>query len=375
MDNSAGARGNKESKLDMTDEVYERLADQINALPSSFPRTQSGIEIRLLKKLYRPDQASLAAQMGRKMESAEEISARLGLPVEELTERLEEMSRCALVTVEDREGVHHYRLSSFIYMFGYFCWPEIEVKLDHELSHLFTQYMMLQEPAQGILGTHPPGHRVIPAQKAVDRVWILPYDDVRALLLQGKSFFVADCLCRVEQELLGTRKCSFPLRTCLAISKEELPVIEGVDKISQKEALALLDEVEEIGLVHTVENNVKDIWYICACCGCCCMFLRGITQMGIEKSVAKANYYSEIDPTKCTGCEICVDRCQVGAISMKEGLAVVDLSRCIGCGLCVTGCPDEAAHLHKRPDDQLIHPPADFNAWEEERLRSRGLTE
>ena len=41
--------------------------------------------------------------------------------------------------------------------------------------------------------------------------------------------------------------------------------------------------------------------------------------------------------------------------------------------MCVTGCPSDAAQLHKKPDAQLIQPPADFTAWEEERLRNRGL--
>lgn len=369
MGKSTDTRGNKESKLNMTDEVYERLADQLNALPNSFPRTQSGVEIRLLKKIARPEEAWLAGQLGRTMESAEEISARVGLPVEEVTERLRVISRRGLVRVADRGGVHHYRLAPFVV--GVY---EAQFHtMDHELAHLFEQYMMLQGTAQGILGTHPPLHRVIPAQKAVKSEWILPYDDVRALLLQAKSYSVRDCICRVEQNLLGSRSCSFPLRNCLIFSGVGRPA--GQASISQEEALAILDEAEEIGLVHTVSNNVKDVFYICNCCGCCCAILRGITQWGIENSVAKANYYSEVDPTECTGCEICVDRCQVGAISMNEGLAVVDSSRCIGCGLCVTGCPDKAVHLHVRPDAQLIHPPVDFMAWEEERLLSRGLAE
>jgi len=368
VDNSAETRGNKESKLDMTDEIYERLAEQLNTLPNSFPRTQSGVEIRLLKKLARPEEAWLAGQLSRKTELAEEISARVALPVDEVTERLQVMSRRGLVQVDDRKGVHHYRLAPFLIGF----YEDQFLTMDYELAHLFEQYMMLQGVAQGILGTHPPQHRVIPTQKAVKSEWILPYDDVRALLLQAKSS-VHDCICRVEQDLLSSRSCSFPIKNCLILNMEECPA--EPDSLSREEALALLDEAEEIGLVHTVSNNIKDIFYICNCCGCCCTILRGITQWGIENSVAKANYYPEIDPAQCTGCEICVDRCHVGAISMKEDLAVVDLSRCIGCGLCVTGCPLMAAHLHKRSDTQLIRPPADFTAWEEERLHSRSLIE
>ena len=365
MGKSAADRDEK-TNTNLTDEVYERLADQLDALPNSFPRTQSGVELRLLKKIAQPEEAWLASQLGRKMESVEEISARVGLPVEEVTERLGAILRRGLVRVENRGGVQHYRLAPFL--IGIY---EAQLDwLDHELAHLVEQYMMLQG-AKGILGTYPPIHRVIPAQQAVKSEWILPYDDVRALLLRAKSYGVRDCICRVEQDVLDSRSCSFPLRNCLNFSRAERPA--GPDSISQEEALTILDETEEIGLVHTVSNNIRDVNYVCNCCGCCCGILRGITDWGIEDSVAKANYYSEIDPDECMGCEICIDRCQVSAISINDGLAVVDANRCIGCGLCVTGCPDEAAHLRKKPDAELILPPKNFTVWEEERLRSRGL--
>jgi len=339
MDKSAADR-NEKSDINLPDEVYGRLAEQLNALPNGFPRTESGVELRLLERIANPEEAWLASQLGRKTESVEEISARVGLAVDEVTERLQAVLPLGLVQVENRGGVYYYRLAPFLV--GIY---ETQLdRMDHELAHLVEQYMMLQG-ARVILGTHPPVHRVIPAQNTVKSELILPYDDVRDLLLKAKSYAVRDCICRVEQNILGDRSCNFPLRNCLNFSSAERP--EGPDSISQEGALAILEEAEEIGLVHTVSNHVRGVGYICNCCGCCCAILRGITDWGIENSVAKANYYSEIDPSECMGCEICVDRCQVSAISMQDGLAVVDTSRCIGCGLCVTGCPDEAAHLHK----------------------------
>jgi ferredoxin len=115
--------------------------------------------------------------------------------------------------------------------------------------------------------------------------------------------------------------------------------------------------------------------YVCNCCGCCCGILRGITDWGIESSVVHANYYSEIDPDECVGCGVCVDRCQVKAVSMENGRASVDRRRCIGCGLCTTKCPSGAARLIRKPENEIVHPPADFDAWEKERLRNRGLSE
>jgi len=350
------------------DRVYERLADQLDALPNGFPRTESGVEIRLLKKIAAPDEAWLAGQLGRKMESAGEIASRTGLSEPEVTERLREMLRRSLVRTEKHDGVRRYRLSPFLV--GIY---EAQLgTIDHELAHLMEQYMMLQG-AKGILGPYPAVHRVVPAQQAVKTEWILPYDDVRALLMEMKSFIARDCICRTEQDLLGDRKCDFPVKNCLAFSPIEGAF--GPFGISRDEALAILDETEETGLVHTVSNSVEGVNYVCNCCGCCCGILRGITEWGVENSVARANYFAETDIDTCVGCETCVGRCQVGAVSVPDDVAVVDRSRCLGCGLCVTGCPSDAMHLRLRPDAEVVHPPVSFSAWEEERLRSRGLTE
>lgn len=363
----ANTQANQWSEPHITDDIYERLADQLNALPNGFPRTESRVEIRLLKKMVKPKDAWLAGQLGRKLESADEVAARVGLPVGEATRNLREMLCRGLLKTEKREGVRRYRLQPFLV--GIY---EAQLEtIDHEMAHLMEQYMMLQG-AKGILGPRPAIHRVVPARQATKTEWILPYDDICRLLRQAKSFIVRDCICRVEQDILGSRACSFPVKNCLAISTLEGAF--GANGISQGKALAVIDEAERIGLVHTVSNNIIDVNYICNCCGCCCGILRGITQWGVENSVARANYYAEADPDVCTGCEICVDRCQVSAVSIDGFAAVVSRDRCIGCGLCVTGCPDEAIQLRRRPEVELFHPPADFAAWENERLSSRGLT-
>jgi ferredoxin len=120
------------------------------------------------------------------------------------------------------------------------------------------------------------------------------------------------------------------------------------DDISQQEALALWTS-RRVGLVHTVSNVMKGIGYVCNCCSCCCAIMRGITEWGIENSVARANYYAVIDSDECLGCGTCIERCHVHAISDQDGVSVVDRDKCIGCGLCVTGCPNEVARLERRP--------------------------
>jgi electron transport complex protein RnfB len=141
--------------------------------------------------------------------------------------------------------------------------------------------------------------------------------------------------------------------------------------ITRAEAIALLDEAERVGLVHSVSNFRTGMFYVCNCCGCCCGVLRGVTEFGLAHSVAAAAYRAIVDADTCTGCGVCVDRCQVKAIALHEGVAVVDAARCIGCGLCVTGCTPEAVRLERLPDTEVVEPPEDFTAWENARLANR----
>lgn len=352
----------------MTNDVYERLAQALDRLPNGFPRTPSRVEIEILKRIFSHDEASLAVQLRGTLEPVDAIAERIGESTSELRGALMNMARRGLVWFDKEAGKPRFRLAPFIVGI-YEAYLE---EMDHEFAHLVDQYM-LDGGAQGIMKPQPALHRVVPAQSAVKSEWILPYDDVRSILLESKAFGVRDCICRVQQEKIGRRRCDFPLRICLNFSSIERPA--GGDDISQDEALAILDKAEEIGLVHTVSNVAKGIGYVCNCCGCCCGILRGITEWGIENSVACANYYAVIDPDECSGCNVCIERCQVNAISERDGVSVVQRERCIGCGLCATGCPDDVARLQRKPDSEIVHPPEDFAEWEHERLKHRALIE
>jgi ferredoxin len=346
--------------------VYERLADALDRLPNGFTRTASKVEIAILRKIFSLEEASLAGQLSGHREPLDVIAERVGLSMEEAGTKLMRMAQGGLVLFAQKDGKLLFRLAPFIV--GIY---EAQLDaMDHELAHLVEDYLV-NGGAVGIMKPQPALHRVVPAQRAVKSEWILPYDDVRQILLSAKSYGLRDCICRVQQELIGRRQCDFPLRTCLYFSPFENP--PGALDVTREEAVEFLDKAEEIGLVHTVSNVMKGVGYVCNCCGCCCGILRGINDYGIEKSVAQANYFAVIDPDECLGCGTCVLRCQVHAISYEDGVSVVDRKRCIGCGLCVTGCPSNVAKLQRRPDTELVHPPADFAVWGHERLLNRGL--
>ena len=350
----------------ITDGWYERLADSLNKLPNSFPRTKSNIEITLLKKIFLPEEANLAGQLTIASEPVEVIAKRAGLSSEDTSARLKKMLERGFVWGDADKGV--YRLAPFIVGIYESQLP----KMDHELAHLIEEYF--HQGGAEIMGPQPTIHRVIPAQSATKSEWILPYDKLRDLLMSCNTFRVNNCICRTQQDLEGTRRCSFPLNV-------ELIFYRGADSpdppvapfISKEEALAILDKTEKIGLVHTTRNVAQGIFYICNCCGCCCGILRGINDFGIEKSVAAANYFSVIDPEKCTGCGTCIKRCQMHAITSENEISVVNRAKCIGCGLCVTGCKANVARLEIKPERERIEPPKDYSTWEHDRLVNRGL--
>jgi ferredoxin len=356
----------KVQEKQITADAYERLAEALDLLPGGFPRTKSGVELQILKKIFSQEEALVASSTTRTSDTVDGITTRAGLPVAQVERILQAMLHSGVIWGSQRDGVWRYRLPPFIVGI----YEAHGSVMDHEFAHLFEQYWN-EGGAVGIMRYEPALHRVVPAHQALKSEVILPYDDVKKLMLEAKSFEMTDCICRKQQDLMGHRQCDYPLRVCFNFVPAERPV--GQYTITSEEAFRVLDQAEEIGLVHTVSNITKGVYYVCNCCGCCCAVLRGITEFGIGHSVARANYYAVVDPGICTGCGTCEKRCQVAACSIEDGTSVIDLTKCIGCGICVTGCPSEALKLDLRPDAEVITPPDNYKAWEQERLRNRGL--
>ncbi len=73
------------------------------------------------------------------------------------------------------------------------------------------------------------------------------------------------------------------------------------------------------------------------------------------------NFYAVVDSELCDGCGMCIEKCQMDARTMVDGIAVVNLDRCIGCGNCVVLCSSNASRLEKKEPE--VVPPADKNAF------------
>ena len=57
-------------------EVYRELQKHIDKMPVGFPSTKSGVEIRILKHLFTPEEAKIALNLSALPESLERIHRR-----------------------------------------------------------------------------------------------------------------------------------------------------------------------------------------------------------------------------------------------------------------------------------------------------------
>jgi ferredoxin len=59
---------------------------------------------------------------------------------------------------------------------------------------------------------------------------------------------------------------------------------------------------------------------------------------------------------------------------VPDDICEVDDVRCVGCGVCAIVCPTDALHLERRPEGEVLPPPADIGEWSAQRAQERGIS-
>jgi len=185
---------------------------------------------------------------------------------------------------------------------------------------------------------------------------VLPFKVARDVVLKSNdSIAVGTCVCRSVSE---NRCLPPPYEVCLFVGDpfasfiaEENPMFR---KISQDEAVRILEFAHEKGFVHTAyfkKEMANRFMAICNCCSCCCVGIRMWNLLGGAVPImAPSGYVSQISD-ECNGCGDCVDACPFKAISLDGGgeRAVTSLEKCMGCGVCEDICPVGAISLRREP--------------------------
>ena len=200
--------------------------------------------------------------------------------------------------------------------------------------------------------------RILPVEEAVEvKHAVASYDDAMAIFKNEGLIVVADCSCRLQRKPFD-RACDSPLEVCIMIGPMAEYYIENKmgRQITLEEARQILRECHAAGLV-TQTQSVTRPFMICNCCKCCCGFLGAIRRTPMPAYLVISNHRNVLDADKCTGCGLCVDACQVNAITTNTaGLAEINYERCIGCGLCVPACPEKSLALVPKPASEHNQP-------------------
>ncbi len=338
----------------MQSEIYRRLARHLDNLPGGFPPTDSGVELRILKRLFTPQEAELALYLTLLPEEPRVVARRAALPRDETARRLEQMAKRGLVLREEREtGPTRYLAAQYVVGI----WEYHVNDLDKELIQDMSQYSpILFKQAWKVpqMRTIPVGRSLTPEHK------VLPHEMAEELVRAQKKFSVGPCICRREQTMMGNG-CEKPEESCLGFGMAvDYRKRNGVGReIDLQETLDILKWADKAGLVLQ-PANAKDALWICLCCGCCCGVLKMIKRQARPAAVVASPFFAAYNPENCKTCGVCVDRCQMEALRLEADGVRLDVDRCIGCGLCVSTCSTGSLSLVRKPESEQPEVPKDI---------------
>ncbi len=352
--------------MDAEDKVYRDLQKHLDGGPSGFQASESGADILLLKHLLTPEEAKIAILLSTmKWEPVKYIYKRIRksgieMSVDELREKLDNMVHKGTIVVHSEAfGERRYK------NVGVSAGGMIDFQVNR-LTEDFIEDLDKYHEESFARRTERGSKRMvsqlrtIPVEKSVplpEKNKISTYDDVRNLVENSPGpFSVANCICRQMKDLRG-QSCKYSdiRETCLQVgpdhARQYIEMGAGRE-ITKEEVFEVLDRAREAGFILQPENSLRPE-NICCCCGDCCGPLTAAKKTPRPADLYASNYYVTVDPELCTGCEVCIGRCQMEARVMVDGVAIVDIDRCIGCGNCVVTCESGATQLIPK-EEQLI---------------------
>ncbi len=343
-------------------DIYSSLKEQLDNISTGFPDTESGIEIEILQKLFTEEDAKLFLALSPLPEKPLDVAKRINNDPLDTEKQLEKMAKKGLLFRIHKNNEISYLTPPFTMGI-----MEFQVnRMDEEFAGMTEKYYRtgfgktLQANPTILKRTIQVNSRLILQYPVV------PYNDAFQIIDGQEKIALANCVCRAMGKLNGTG-CTKPLEACLSFGTFADYYVENNAGryVNKEEAKSILKQSDETGLVVQVSNS-RMPGSMCACCSCCCIMLKSLKMQGNPAASSGSNYFAENNTEECTGCEKCLERCQMGAVEIDDGKSVINRGRCIGCGLCISTCPSESLRLIQKQKNQLYLPPAtDFKMYME----------
>lgn len=296
----------------LSEDVYERLREKLNLFPLRVPRTKELME--MLEVVYTPEEAELLAHFSapfQNPETMDQIVEKMEKPREKIQEIVDGLVlRGLLYRIKGGDCSLYYTLLPIVPGFDllYFSSGR-DSDEKRKAAELFDKYYSDSLGVE-MAASNYPWARVMPSEKmiTVDKeisadLVILPFEKMSEFIKTSRCIAVINCGCRT------IRKCDHSSETCLVFGAvADFMVENGFGRyLSVEQALELLEKMEEAGLVHNTMNIQVKPTFVCSCCICACIILRGLSELHNPQSFAKSNFLPVRDDEICTKCEKCVN--------------------------------------------------------------------
>ncbi|MGD0855660.1 MAG: 4Fe-4S binding protein [Dehalococcoidia bacterium] len=346
----------------MVDAVYEKMAGALNARSMALPAVKCDEFYNLVTFLFTPEEASIFISMPLGLAPIEEIAENLHVTdLKQLSDRIETMADKGLIHIRDRNGKKVYEALPFV--------PGIlEFQLMRGIvdEHHKKMATLLRDYARAMIKTltsanpppmesYAPGKKVDVNKDVDSKATIVPYQEIKELLLKTDYISCGTCICRHQGALLG-KPSTKPINNCMILGESAKFATERgfTTRMTTEEAIKRIEEAEDAGLIHQFANS-PDVAtnLLCNCYKDLCMIIRGVSKSPFPSMAVNARWLVKINEDDCTACEACIPRCQMDALKMADGKLTRDENRCIGCGICMWVCPTEALKLEPRPASKI----------------------
>ena len=365
---------------------YKKAAQVINSAGGT-PYAINDTLISIVKHLITEEDLDfIMAFKKQKSQTMEQLKTISNLSEEEILKKVNKLAKKGLVFNQpNRQGVMVFRLMPFVNVgvFEYTFMKKLEcTDEEKELADLFAKlgkesrarWQSNYDILKSYVERMPPIDRTIPftenkesgdeleiiinVELEVPEQKILPTQTVEELIEKFDEIAVGHCFCRHHKDLLGNSCSQTDIReNCFTFGKSARYTSEqGFSRlISKEEALKILKQSEQDGLVHKAYHPNFDIkrdeTSICNCCTCCCGQAGGPT-------VNATNYIAQVNQDLCVGCGTCVEKCHTESMRLNEDEKAERVGEnCIGCGVCAYFCPENAISLAEDKRIVRILPP------------------
>jgi len=356
----------------MAEEVYRQMREVLAK------RGEPTLDIRefyeMCRVLFTPEEAEINNILPSRLTPLSVIAPEAGRSEKEVSTILEAMADKGLCLSVVREGTRLYwgtpllyGILEFVFMRG------TKTDRDREIARAVHNYRVAVEAASsGPPRITYPASRVIPVDRVIEADTIIKtYDQVVAYIEKSEHIAVSTCFCRHEALLLDEHDvCGMPNEVCFTFyATAEYLIERGIGRrLTKEEAIDIMTQAEEAGLMHATANSQR-LDALCNCCSCHCARLIPVLKQPKPAEAIPHGFVPSFDSGLCTLCAICIDRCPAKALTLgDEDVPDWNVDRCIGCGACASGCPENAIILVERTG--ILVPPANRNALMEEMIKS-----